>query len=409
VHNFTSLSLDYGSDRTGHVAYVEYLSQQHRVPLATEGWQMFQSPLYYVVAALIHAGGTMIFDDTTAWRIVLLFSVVVVGIQVQLIFRALMASFPVRQSVQCLGMLVAGLMPMGLYLSQMIGNEPLAGLFGAGAVTLTIVGFQDPQRMIRQGRQVAIGLLLGLAVLTKVSAVLLFPPITMAIILATRRAVDSGSRIAFSLLRVFATVALVSGWYYLRNWYLLGRPFIGGWDAARGIDWWQDPGFRTLSQFTSFGEALKHPVYAGYAGFWDGLYSTMWLDGFLSGKTSIDHLPPWNHAFMLLGAWLALLPTAAILVGVVAAFLPSRRTGQPAVIFSVSCVAIYVVAMLYLFLHVPIYSTVKASYTLALLPCYGVLAAAGFDIMVRNRLLMAAVFAWMACWATAAWCAYLMT
>jgi hypothetical protein len=409
VHNFTSLSLDYGFDRTGHVAYVEYLSQHHRVPLATEGWQMFQSPLYYVVAALVHAGGTMIFDDATAWRIVLLFSVVAVGIQVQFIFWALKAVFPTRQSVQCLGLLVAGLMPMGLYMSQLVGNEPLAGLFGAGAVTLTIVGHQDPQRMIRQGHQVAIGLLLGLAVLTKVSAVLLFPPISMAIILAARRAVNSGSRIAFSLLRFFATVVVVSGWYYLRNWYLLGKPFIGGWDAARGIDWWQDPGYRTLGQFTSFGEALCHPVYAVYAGFWDSLYSTMWLDGSLSGKVSIDNLPPWNHEFMLAGAWLALLPTVAILVGVVAAFLPSRRTGQSAVIFSVSCVATYVVAMLYLFLHVPIYSTAKASYTLALLPCYGVLAAAGFEIMVRNRILKAAAFAWMTCWATAAWCAYLMT
>jgi hypothetical protein len=210
-------------------------------------------------------------------------------------------------------------------------------------------------------------------------------------------------------LRFFATVVLVSGWYYLRNWYLLGKPFIGGWDAVRGIDWWQDPGYRTLGQFTSFGEALCHPVYAAYAGFWDSLYSTMWLDGSLSGKVSIDNLPPWNHEFMLAGAWLALLPTVAILVGVVAAFLPSRRTGQSAVIFSVSCVATYVVAMLYLFLHVPIYSTAKASYTLALLPCYGVLAAAGFDIMVRNRILKAAAFAWMTCWATAAWCAYLMT
>jgi hypothetical protein len=150
-------------------------------------------------------------------------------------------------------------------------------------------------------------------------------------------------------------------------------------------------------------------VYAGHAGFWNALYSTMWLDGFLSGKISIEHLPPWNHAWMLAGAWLAVVPTLTILGGAVAAFLPSQRRRRPALLFAASCVAIYLLAMLYLYIQVPTYSMAKASYTLALLPCYALLGAAGSEMLLRSRLSRAFVVAWMSCWAVFAWGAYLMT
>lgn len=408
IHNFTSLTLDYGFDRIGHLEYVDYLQVQQRIPVATDGWQMFQSPLYYLLAAWMQSGAAALVGQDTSWQFVLLCSMVAGAAQVEVAFRALKAVFPSRQSGQCLGLLVAGLMPMSLYLSQMIGNEPLAGLFGAGAVTLAMVALQNPASLDGKPFQLGLGLLLGLALLTKVSAVLLVLPVAAAVAFAGRRGDRSWTHIALSELRVFLAAVLVSGWYYVRNWYLLGKPFIGGWDPLRGIEWWQDPGYRTWDQFTSFGESLQHPIYAGYAGFWDALYSTMWLDGFLSGKTSLDHLPPWNYGFMLAGAWLAMLPLLAILVGIGAAFLPSRPREQPALVFGVGCLAVYLAAMLYLYLQVPIYSTAKASYTLSLLPCYAVLAAAGFDIVARHRVLRAVVVAWMSCWAICAWSAYVM-
>ena len=35
----------------------------------------------------------------------------------------------------------------------------------------------------------------------------------------------------------FLSSGLLAGWYYVRNWVLLGRPFVGGWERGRGLDW----------------------------------------------------------------------------------------------------------------------------------------------------------------------------
>ena len=42
-----------------------------------------------------------------------------------------------------------------------------------------------------------------------------------------------------------------------------------------------------------------YPVYSSLMGFWDGLYSSFWLDGFLSGVSGPGRSPAWNDEFML--------------------------------------------------------------------------------------------------------------
>src|ERR1035438_5169722 len=42
-----------GYDVTGHLPYIRYIQENHALPLASEGWEMFQPPLYYVVCAAI--------------------------------------------------------------------------------------------------------------------------------------------------------------------------------------------------------------------------------------------------------------------------------------------------------------------------------------------------------------------
>jgi hypothetical protein len=73
---------------------------------------------------------------------------------------------------------------------------------------------------------------------------------------------------------------------------------------------------------------------------------------------------------------------------------------------ALAAIAIYLAAMVDLYLRMPIYSTAKATYTLGLVPCYGVVAAAGAAPIMRVRCLRSLVFAALACWAVAAYAAY---
>jgi hypothetical protein len=71
-----------------------------------------------------------------------------------------------------------------------------------------------------------------------------------------------------------------------------------------------------------------------------------------------------------------------------------------------AALAVYLAAMIDVYLRLPIYSTAKATYTLGLLPCYGVLVAAGAAPFMRFRLPRALIFAALTCWAVAAYAAY---
>jgi hypothetical protein len=337
------------------------------------------------------------------------FPLVCGAIQIELCWRALRYAFPGREDLQIVGTLVGGLLPMNLYISQVIGNEPLAGCLSAMVVVLIIRYLRLPSQH-RWPAFAFMGLFLGLAMLTKVTAVLLVPPVLLAITyggLAEHDRVKQGLVAAFMRIAVVLGVAfLVSGWYYTRNYLEMGRFFIGGWDASRGIVWWQDPGYRTLEQFYTFGESLFYPVYSAVTGIWDSLYSTFWMDGFLSGICLYDFRPPWNYGFMFAGTWFALLPSAAIAIGALASIVNPLREDKRVSFFCTLCVGIYLSAILYLFLTVPTYSTGKATYALGLIPCFAVLCAEGFNILTKRPFLKATVYGIVVCWAFAVYVTY---
>jgi hypothetical protein len=407
ANNFWKLPLAMGMDNTGHWLYIRHIAESWRIPLAGEGWQMFQPPLFHVLEALAYRLLMPFFEGETVVRLLKLLPLVCGMAQVEIVYRAMRTACPDREGLQVTGTLLGGLLPMNLYMAQSLGNEPLSGLLTA---LIVLASF----RMIAAGSlpgwkgQIWIGCLLGLALLTKVTAILIVPPLLaaagcIALTKAPSRREGLRSWMSFALLAAAVALALC-GWYYLRNYLEMGRFFIGGWDPSRRIEWWQDPGFRTPAQLYRFGEALFYPVFSSCQGFWDAIYSTFWMDGFLGAYDR----PPWNYPLMLSGAWLSLVPTAAILAGAaVALFQREGGAGRGLLRFSLGAVLIYLAAIFWIFLTVPILSSAKASYALGLVPCFALLAARGFEVLGRRRIARAALQGLFACWAAAAYGAYL--
>jgi hypothetical protein len=187
---------------------------------------------------------------------------------------------------------------------------------------------------------------------------------------------------------------------------VLGAPVVGGWDPSRGYVWWQEPGYRTIDQFLSFGAALTYPVYSAVHGFWDGFYSTLWLDGYAGSAVEFELSPLWNFDFLLASAWLSLLPSAALVIGAGAILVRPRRSARSGDLFALLWLVTMVLAMLLLTLRVASFSTIKASYTLAGLSCYALVGARGFEVLMRGPISRALVFGGMACWAVAVLAAY---
>ncbi len=389
----------HGFDSTAHADYIKFILEHHRIPLAGDGWQMFQSPLYHMVAAAIYGPIKALLRESYGWHAVRLMTIACGILQVEVCYRAVRRVFPGRDDVQIMGVLVGGLMPMNVYMSHLLGNEPLAGLLSATAFLIGL-GFLDGQFVKDPKWAIALGVTWGLAMLTKVTPLLLSIPLLAMCLrgMITRRV--PAPRIVRAAALVLGGAFFVCGWYYVRNWVLMGRPFIGGWDPARGIEWWQDPGYRVAEHLFGFGESLRHPIWAGYAGLWDGLFSTMWLDGYLSA-TIWTSRPPWNGMLLICSAPLALIPLATILAGALRVTVTQQSQLRWSLAVCLLAVGIYVSAVSVLYLKLPVYSAAKGTYLLGLLPCFAILAAAGFDAVqpdsLPRRFLQAALLTWATC------------
>jgi len=283
---------------------------------------------------------------------------------------------------------------------------PLAGALTAILVLMCLRMLVEPVSQRKPWFYAAMGCVWGLAILAKVTPVILAPLLVGVIVVHGRITGASWRQWSLRSGLLFGSCFLISGWHFLRNWYELGAPFVSGWDPARGIIWWQDPSYRTLGQMTSFRYSLWRPILCTVDGLWDSLYSSLWLDGFLSGQ--VYHCP-WNVDWLLAGAWLALVPTGLLLVSPSVLWRTDHPHARKAFLFAFLALAIYLAAIVDLYVRLPVFSTAKSTYAMGLLPCFGLLAAAGAAPLLQNRYLRALIFSAIVCWAVAAYLAYFCT
>ncbi len=412
ANNMIKIPFHIGFDIEGHINYINYIAQHKSLPLADEGWQMFQTPLYYLVSAVPHWILSK-FSELDAVIQQLRFIPLLCGAAlVEICYQTSRLVFPERADLQILGTAFGGLLPISLYMSQAIGNEPMAGMLTAASVYLALRLLIQRDEHAGGRRLQLLAFVLGLAILTKVTAVLLIPVYLGSFgylawtLPADESAGERVSAFARNSLAFLAVLAIVSGWYFWMNYSAFGKPMVGGWDPVRELPWWQDPGYRTPSQLFGFGEALRQPVTAGVAGLCDAFYSTFWLDGLMGSLVNSGTAPPWNHRFVIAGAWLGLVPTLALLLGLAQVVWYPKEAMRNALWLPVCAVAIYFAAFAWLFLTLPVYSTGKASYTLGLAPCYAIILCAGFRSLDGSRILRAILGGGLACYIAAVYAAY---
>ncbi len=324
VNNIWQIRSWVGPDLLAHFQYVIYIADHRALPLATDGWEMFQSPLFYLMAAPWYG---LLSSHVSVIGIVKILRILplLCGLaQIEIVYRTSRAVFPDKKDLQMLATTIGGLMPMSIYSSQVLGNEPLAGCLTALLILMSVTLIVEPLRNRSPWFFVVMGVVWGLAILAKVTPLLLAPLLIGVIAVHCR---NIGRTWWQTLVRgglVFGTCFLTAGWWFLRNWARLGTPLPSA--QTRGNIWWQDPSYRTVPQLTSFGISLSRPIYGGVWSLWDTLYSSLWLDGTVSGLVIPPKVFHWNVHWMLAGAWLGIVPMALLLFSPAACF---RRDLRP--------------------------------------------------------------------------------
>ena len=374
-----------GFDRRGHADYIDYIQKHRALPLPNEGWEMHQPPLYYGISAVALSSFGLTVNDAAGANVLRLFTMLFGITHFTLVFLSLRLLFPRQFGWQLVGLVLAAFLPMQLYLSHYVTNETLVATFVSATIYLCLRLLRAEQATL--AGYAGLGICLGAALLAKQTGILLVPVIVVA--LAGRLVVQKSTLVIWwrTLGVMVGTCFVVCGWYYLWIWLHCGTPLpkAQNWDVGSQFQYWQDNGYNTLADFTRFGRSLVHPLFSGFLGFADGMYSTLWGDGLCGGASGMVFRPPWNYNLMVAGYLLAVLPTILVLVGAAASAVKLiHRGGADWFVLLGLAFAVWV-GLIYLNLTIPYYSMVKSFYGLCAFIPFCAFGAVGWEVLTRGR------------------------
>ena len=382
ANNLTILPPWDGFDSVAHMEYIRYITEHNSLPLANEGYEMFQPPLYYLLCAAVLK---LCHLSLPSWGAVVALRVFGMGVGLGhffLVWGSLRLLFPEERGIARWGGVLAACLPVMIYLSQYVTNEAFAAASVSGCIFVCLWMIQRDK--LSWKHFTALGFCLGLAMLAKSTALLVLPPAAGALFWrGLQTGTDEpqyrprGVRLVAGIALALTVCVAVSGWHYWRTWKHFGSPFVGVWDPRLGYSYWQDEGYRTASFFLRFGATLSHPLFSGLNSFADGIYSTLWGDGLMGGTSALMYHPPWNYDLMNVGYWLALLPTLAAAIGAWLAIKQFVAKPRPEWFLVLGLGFLAVLALVHMSIVVPQWCMIKAFYALCALVPFCACAAWG--------------------------------
>ncbi len=387
------LDLGVGFDAWSHLEYLWRLGREARIPLATEHYSAYHPPLFYLASLAVDAAAQSL-GAARAHPVALKLVPFVSGLGTVAVAALLTRRLlPGDLRAQSLAILFAGFLPVNLYVAAYFSNEGLCALLAGVGLLLAVGMLQDGEASPR--RLAVLSLVLGAALLTKFTALLVAGPVLLALLLMILVVERTHPRRAIGrVVALLVPLLAVAGWFYARNVIEYGRPFVGNWDLPDPrMAWWSPPGFHTPGYYLRFGESLVRPFYAGFVSFWDALYSTLWGDGFLGGRAGVGaRHPHWNYQFIALGYALALPATALLVAGFVWTLRGAWRDPEPGRRAAFGLLLLISAAMgfaiFWATLALPYHGQARASYLLALTPVWAFFfawATSGLDGWLAAR------------------------
>ena len=385
--NFRGIDLVTGFDAINHLEYLELMRRDGRIPLAAEHWSAYQPPLFYLAsAALEELAAWLGRAELDGFALKLLPFLAGLG-NVWLAGALARRLLPEDRVAWAHATLFAAVLPVNLYTAAYYSNEGLHA-FLAGSALVVGVGILLEEE-VSPSRAALLSLLLGLALLTKFTVLLLAGPLLLVLgVKVLKRHARPGAVLVRGAALLLPALA-VSGWFYARNLAEFGRPLVGNWDLpSPDRIWWSAPGFHTPQYYLRFGEVLVRPFYSGFVSFWDSIYSTLWGDGFVAGRAGVRvRHPAWNYQLMAAGYVLALPATALLGLGFLRSVLAAlrEREAERRAAFGLLLLVCATMgfALFYVTLVLPYHGQARASYLLAIAPALALFFALGFTSVDR--------------------------
>lgn len=315
INNALRYPVDMGFDAIGNWEYVALLIRSWTLPPPDTGWSTAHPPFFYAFAAAIAKGLGLETKASAVHAIRLatagcgLLGIAAAGRLV----RRVEPDDPQRRFL-CVALLL--LLPVHVYMSAMLSEEILV----SALVSLAVVGvaldlLAGPGAPRPDWRVAGFGALAGLALLTKLSGLLVVGMGALAYLAEGARSGDLGAGLRRGV--VFGLAAsVVGGWYYLWNLYAYGYLYPHGLEV-HAVMFRMPPGERELLDYLRIPlQTFTDPQLLApdlLRSVWGSTHVTIWFDGHR------QFLPLASETVRRLGGLMssfALVPTLAFAVGV---------------------------------------------------------------------------------------------
>jgi 4-amino-4-deoxy-L-arabinose transferase-like glycosyltransferase len=221
-----------GYDFGAHWDHIEWFRQHLSIPAPTVARTAYHAPLYHFIGGMGRRLGL-------AERGLQALSVAMATARLVLLAIGLRLALPSSPRARAAALLLAAVVPCSVHLDAMLTQETLSGLLATAACVLCLLVFRaSVERRWRWA--VLLGIVIGLELLTKVSALVLIAVVAAAGPLEALLAppLNRGEwRRRLGPWAVALLVALaVGGWWYARIDVLYGKPFVSSWDFEKTAD-----------------------------------------------------------------------------------------------------------------------------------------------------------------------------
>jgi hypothetical protein len=99
-----------GFDAKEHLKYINHIQEHRALPLPNEGWEMYQPPLYYLIAAASLSACKLSINDPGSVFVLRLLGTFLGIAHLVLVFLSLRLLFPAR--IAFVGLVLAAFLPM---------------------------------------------------------------------------------------------------------------------------------------------------------------------------------------------------------------------------------------------------------------------------------------------------------
>ena len=165
-----------------------------------------------------------------------LISVALGCLRLGLLVAALELYLPRQRMARIVALALAAVLPASVHMDVMVTNEGLAATLAMLALVLLPLVFSESARMRWYGAA-GLGIALGLALMTKVSSLVILAALCAAALFQLARDGAGGTKGRLQrlapILTALAIVVLCSGWYFAWCKVHYGKAFITGFDSWR--------------------------------------------------------------------------------------------------------------------------------------------------------------------------------